>query len=94
MLLSRDICLNPVPSQYLQVNDKKFEPFHKRGLHFLHINVSKLLLKINELRYILGHTKHIDLRKNEIHFLGNVNVNLLLHDKFIFKENSRLILEI
>ena len=94
MLLSEEISLNPGPSQYLQVNDKKFEPFHKRGLHFLHINVSKLLLKINELRYILGHTKHIDLRKNEIHFLGDLNVNLLLHDEFILKENSRLILEI
>ena len=89
-----DISLNPGSSQHLQVNDKKFEPFHKRGLHFLHINVSKCLLKINELRYILGHTKHIDLRKNEIHFLGDLNVNLLRHVEFILKENSHLILEI
>ena len=78
MLLSEGISLNPGPRQYLQVDDKNFEPFHNRGLHFLHINVSKLLLKINELRYILG----------------DLNVNLLLHDEFILKENSRLILEI
>ena len=57
ILLSGDISLNPGPSQYLQGNDNKFEPFHKRGLHFLHINANSLLLKIDELRDIVGHTK-------------------------------------
>ena len=33
---------------------KKFEPFHKRGLHFLYINLNSLPLKINELRDIVG----------------------------------------
>ena len=32
--------------------------------------------------------KHIDLHKNEVYFLGDVNVNLLLNDKFILKENQ------
>ena len=41
ILLSGDISLNAVPSQCLQDNDKKFEPFHQRGLHFLHINVNR-----------------------------------------------------
>ena len=45
ILLSGDISLNPGPSQYLQGNDNKFQPFHKRGLHFLHINANSLLLK-------------------------------------------------
>ena len=57
MLLSGDISLNPCPSQSLQGNDDKFEPFHKCGLHFLHINVNSLLLKISELRDIVGHIK-------------------------------------
>ena len=37
------------------INDiyNKFEPFRKRGLHFLHINVNSLLSKIDELRDIV-----------------------------------------
>ena len=42
ILLSGDVSLNPGPSQYLPDNDDKFEPFRKRGLHFLHINVNNL----------------------------------------------------
>ena len=57
ILLSGDISLNPGPSQYLQDNDNKFEPFHKHGLHFLHINVNSLLIKIDELRDIVGHIR-------------------------------------
>ena len=57
ILLSKDISLSPGPSQYLQDNDNKFEPFHKRGLHFLHIHVNSLLLKIDELRDTACHTK-------------------------------------
>ena len=54
MLLSGDTSFNPGHSQYLQKNDNKFEPFHKRGLHFLHINVKSPLLKINELNILLA----------------------------------------
>ena len=57
ILLSGDTSLNSGPSQYLQDNDNKFEPFHKRGLHFHHINLNSLLLKIGELRDIVGNTK-------------------------------------
>ena len=39
ILISGDISLNPGSSQYLQGKDNKFEPFYKRGLHFLHINM-------------------------------------------------------
>ena len=56
-LLSGDVSLNPGPSQYPPYNDDKFEPFRKRGLHFLHINVNGLLSKIDELRELVGHTK-------------------------------------
>ena len=52
-LLSGDVSLN----RYLPDNDNKFEPFHKRGLHFLHINVNSLLSKIDELRDVVDHTK-------------------------------------
>ena len=34
--------------------------------------------------------KHIDLHKNEVYFLGDFNVNPLLNDKFILKENQSL----
>ena len=36
ILLHEDIGLNSGPSQYLQGNDNKFEPFDKHGSHFLH----------------------------------------------------------
>ena len=48
------ICLDSCPS--LQHNANKFELFHKLDLHFLDINVNKLL-KIDKLRDIVGHTK-------------------------------------
>ena len=57
ILLSGDVSLNPGPSQYPPYNDDKFEPFRKRGLHFLQINVNSLLSKIDELRDVVGHTK-------------------------------------
>ena len=57
ILLSGDISLNPGPNQDLHDIEDKFEPFRKRGLHFLHINVNSLLSKIDELRDIVSHTK-------------------------------------
>ena len=61
ILLYGEVSLNPGPSQYLPDNNDKFEPFHKCGLHFLHINVNTLLSKIDELRdlrtKVVGHTK-------------------------------------
>ena len=57
ILLSGDVSLNPGPSQYLSDKDDKFEPFHKHGLYFLHINVNSLLPNIDELRDVAGHTK-------------------------------------
>ena len=50
ILLAGDVSLNLAPSQYLPDNDNKFEPFRKRGLHFLLINVNSLLLELNETR--------------------------------------------
>ena len=58
ILLSGDVSLNPGPSQNLPYNDDKFEPFRKRGLHFL-------LSKIDELRDIVGHTKPATFGINE-----------------------------
>ena len=57
ILLSGDVSLNPGPCQGIDQNDKKFEPFRNRGLHFLHVNVNSLLSKIDELRDIVGFTK-------------------------------------
>ena len=37
--------------------DNKFEPFHKCCLHFHYVNLHSFLSKIDELRYVLGHTK-------------------------------------
>ena len=48
--LSGDINPNPGP-QNSDIN-KMWEPFVKRGLHFIHININSLLPKIDELRSI------------------------------------------
>ena len=57
IFLFGNIHINPGPSQYLPDNDNRFEPFHKQGLHFLHINVNSLLSKTDELRHVVGHSK-------------------------------------
>ena len=57
ILLAGDVSLNPGPNKYLPDNDNKFELLRKRGFHFLVINVDSLLLKVNELRDVVGHTK-------------------------------------
>ena len=50
LLLSGDVHPNPGP---LDTNlNKMWEPFKKRGLHFIHININSLLPKIEELRSI------------------------------------------
>ena len=62
ILLSGDISLNPGPCQYIPDQNKDlFEPFCKRGLHSLHINVNSLPSKIEELRHIVGRTKPVVL---------------------------------
>ena len=48
----------------------------------------------NFLETFFDNLKHIDLHKDEVYFLGDFNVNLLLNDKFILKENQSLDLEI
>ena len=53
LLLSSDVNLNPGPV----LNNNIWEPFDKKGIHLLHININSLLPKINELREIAGHTK-------------------------------------
>ena len=50
LLLSGDISPNPGPRE--TSGDKIWEPFKKRGLHLLHININSLLPKIDELRSI------------------------------------------
>ena len=58
MLLSGDVSLNPGPGQISPaVNVNIWEPFNKKGLHFLHININSLLPKIDELKCIANKTK-------------------------------------
>ena len=53
LLLSSDISLNPglINSSH-QYNNDQGAVFKKTGLHFVHINISSLLPKIDELQYI------------------------------------------
>ena len=72
ILLSGDINLNPGPNQDLHDTEDKLEPFRKRGLHFLHINVNSLLSKIDELRGVVGHAKPAILGITESKLDGSV----------------------
>ena len=72
ILLSGDVSLNSGPNQDLHDIENKFEPFRKRGLHFLHINANSLLSKTDELRDIVGHTKPAILGITESKLDGSV----------------------
>ena len=53
IILSGDISLNPGPiynNHSLGTND--WNVFGSKGIHLIHLNVSSLLQKINEIRYI------------------------------------------
>ena len=58
-------------------------------MHFLHINVNSLLSKVDKLRDFVGHTKR-NLKETEVYFLGDFNINVLVNDKFVLKENQSL----
>ena len=73
ILLAGDVSLNPGPNKYLPDNDNKFELLRKRGFHFLVINVDSLLLKVNELRDVVGHTKPAILGITESKFDSSVS---------------------
>ena len=47
-MLAGDLELNPGPSQSLSL----WSPFKKKGLHFVHLNINSIFLKIDELREI------------------------------------------
>ena len=54
--------LNPGPIQiYPAVSTNIWKPLNKEGLHFLHINKTSLLPKINELKCISNKTKAVAL---------------------------------
>ena len=72
ILLSGDTSLTPGPNQDLHDIEDTFEPFRKRCLHFLHINVNSFLSKIDELRDIVGHTKPAILEITESKLDGSV----------------------
>ena len=67
-----DLKCFPNSNRDLHDIEDKFEPFRKRDLHFLHINVNSLLSKIDELRDIVGHTKPAILGITESKLDGSV----------------------
>ena len=52
LLLSGDISRNPGPTQNQNTEqpDSIWQPFQKRGLHMMHLNINSLLPKIDEIR--------------------------------------------
>ena len=89
ILLSGDISLNPGRNQDLHGIEDKLEPFRKRGLHFLHINVNILLSKIDELRDIVSHTKPAILGVTESKLDGSVTNQEVNISDYIILRNDR-----
>ena len=56
LLLSGDISLNPGPTSN-SVSQSFWKLFENKGLHFLHLNISSILPKLDELKMIAGDTK-------------------------------------
>ena len=57
LLLSGDVSPNLGPAQISPpVNVNIWEPFNKKGLHFLHININSLLPKVDKLKCIANKT--------------------------------------
>ena len=84
LLLSGDVSLNPGPVQISPpVNINIWEPFNKKGLHFLHIKINSLLPKIDELKCIANKTKAAIIEITELkldHTLPDLEVNLPGYD--------------
>ena len=58
LLLSGDTSLNlgPIPNSLSQLF---WKPFENKGLHFLHLHINSILLKLNELKTMAGNTKAV-----------------------------------
>ena len=85
LLLSGDVSLNPGPLQISPtVNFNIWEPLNKKGLHFLHINISSSLLpKIDELKCIASKTNTaiIGITESKLdHTVPDLKVNLPGYD--------------
>ena len=84
LLLSGDVRLNPGPVQISPpVNVNMWEPFNKKGLHFLHININSLLPRIDELKCIANKTKAaiIGITESKLdHTVPDLKVNLPGYD--------------
>ena len=84
LLLLGDVSLNPGPVQIsLAGNVNIWEPFSKKGLHFLHININSLLPKIDELKRIANKTKAaiIGITESKLdHTVPDLKVNLSGYD--------------
>ena len=84
LLLSGDVSLNPGPLQISPtVNFNIWEPLNKKGLHFLHINISSLLPKIDELKCIASKTNAaiIGITESKLdHTVPDLKVNLPGYD--------------
>ena len=81
LLLSGDVSLNPGPVQISPpVNVNIWEPFNKKGLHFLHININSLLPKIDELKCIANKTIIGTTESKLDHTVLDLEINLPGYD--------------
>ena len=84
LLLSGDLSPNLGPVQISPpVNVNIWEPFSKKGLHFLHTNINSLLLKVDKLKCITNKTTAtiIGITEQKLdHTVPDLDVNLPGYD--------------
>ena len=83
----RNVLSNSIENVFFDLLIPKLKP-PSIGIFYRPPNVNTFLeIFINSL-------KLIDLKKPEVYFLGDFNINPLVNDKFVLRETSHLILEI
>ena len=80
----RSVFSNSIENVFFDLVIAKFKPF-SIGIFYRPPNVNTILETFaNDLKFN-------DLKKNEVYFLGDFNINLLVNGKFVLKENQSLV---
>ena len=79
----RNVFSNSIENVFFDLVIAKLKPL-SIGIFYRPPNVNTILKTFaNDLKFI-------DLKKTEVYFLGDFNINLLVNDKFFLKENQPL----
>ena len=79
--MTKSFC-NPLGENDDVADDCMYEPFSKKGLHFLHLNARSLLSKLSDVRLLVNNSKAAVLAVSETWLDGSVTdaeIELAMH---------------